>query len=165
LHQWLLAGESAWFDDVRTPEREDLAVLAERAMDSVLARGAPLAWGDVHTHTFGHPLGTVPLLGWLAAFNVGPLHLGGGNQTVNVCPASEFMPPYRCTEGPSMRHVVDFGDVDGAGGFILPTGQSGSARSAHYRDQTARWMRGDLWVLPIDVRRVHPIDTLVLVRP
>ena len=165
LHQWLLAGGSPWFDDVRTPEREDLAVLAERAMDSVLARGAPLAWGDVHTHTFGHPLGTVPLLGWLAGFNVGPLHLGGGNQTVNVCPASEFTPPYRCTEGPSMRHVVDFGDVDGAGGFILPTGQSGSARSAHYRDQTARWMRGDLWVLPIDVRRVHPIDTLVLVRP
>lgn len=162
LHRWLFAGQSPWFDDVRTTENEDMTVIAERAMDSVLARGAPRPWGEVHTHTMGHPLGTVPILGWLAGFSVGPLHLGGGNQTVNVCPTSEFTPPFRCTEGPSMRHVVDFGDVDGGGGFILPTGQSGAPRSKHYRDQTARWTRGDLWIVPLDVRHVHATDTLTL---
>lgn len=162
LHRWILAGESPWFDDQRTPEHEDLAALARRAMDSVLARGTPRPWGEVHTHTQEHPLGGIPVLGWLAGFNVGPLRLGGGNQTVNVCPASEFAPPYRCTEGPSMRHVVDFGDVDGAGGFTLPTGQSGNPRSPHYRDQTARWMRGELWIVPVDVTRVRATDTLVL---
>lgn len=62
-----------------------------------------------------------------------------------------------------MRHVVDFGDVDGAGGFILPAGQSGNPRSPHYQDQTARWIRGELWVVPVDVRRVHATDTLRLV--
>jgi len=165
LHRWLLAGRSPWFDDVRTPDPEDLAALAARAMDSVLARGAPRPWGEVHTHTQGHLLGTVPVLGWLAGFNVGPLPLGGGNQTVNVCPAPEFAPPYHCTEGPSMRHVVDFGDVDGVGGFILPTGQSGNPRSRHYRDQTARWVRGELWIVPVDVHRVHATDTLVLSPP
>jgi penicillin amidase len=162
LHRWILAGESPWFDDQRTPAHEDLAALARRAMDSVLARGAPRSWGEVHTHTQAHALGGIPVLGWLAGFNVGPLRLGGGNQTVNVCPASGFAPPYRCTEGPSMRHVVDFGDVDGAGGFVLPTGQSGNPRSPHYRDQTARWIRGDLWIVPVDVTRVHATDTLVL---
>ncbi len=163
LHRWLLAGASPWFDDRRTPEPEDLAALARRAMDSVLARGAPRPWGAVHTHTEGHPLGAFPVIGWLAGFNVGPLPLGGGNQTVNVCPSSEFTPPYHCTEGPSMRHVVDFGDVDGAGGFILPAGQSGNPRSPHYRDQTERWVRGDLWIVPVDVALVHATDTLTLV--
>jgi penicillin G amidase len=163
LHRWLLAGSSPWFDDTRTPEHEDLAVLARRAMAQVLARGAPRPWGEMHTHTEAHPLGALPVLGWLAGFNIGPLHLGGGNQTVNVCPSDEYSPPFECTEGPSMRHVVDFGDVDGAGGFILPGGQSGNPRSPHYRDQTGRWMRGELWVVPVDVRRVHATDTLRLV--
>jgi penicillin G amidase len=164
LHRWLADGTSRWFDDVRTPEHEDLAVLARRAMAQVLARGAPRAWGDVHTHTEAHPLGALPVLGMVAGFDIGPLRLGGSNHTVNVCPSDEFAPPFRCTEGPSMRHVVDFGDVDGAGGFILPAGQSGNSRSAHYRDQTERWMRGELWVVPVDVRRVHATDTLRLVR-
>jgi penicillin amidase len=163
LRRWMLAGASPWFDDRRTPEPEDLPALARRAMDNVLARGAPRPWGALHSHTQEHALGAVPVLGRLTGFNVGPLRLGGGNQTVNVCPTSEFAPPYRCTWGPSMRHVVDFGDVDGAGGFILPTGQSGNPRSPHYRDQTAGWIRGDLWILPLDVRRVRATDTLVLV--
>jgi penicillin amidase len=51
LHRWLEAGASPWFDDVRTPEHEDLPTLARRAMDSVLARGTPRPWGQVHTHT------------------------------------------------------------------------------------------------------------------
>lgn len=163
LHRWLLAGSSPWFDDVRTPEHEDLAALARRAMVGVLARGDPRPWGEIHTLTEEHPLGEVPVLGRLAGFNVGPLHLGGGNNTVAVCPSPEYQPPFTCTEGPSMRHVVDFGDVDGVGGFILPAGQSGNPRSPHYRDQTGRWMRGELWIVPVDVRRVRATDTLRLV--
>ena len=163
LHQWLFRGQSVWFDDVRTPQHEDLAIIARRAMDSVLAHGSPRAWGTVHTLTQEHPLGSIPLLGALAGFTIGPLALGSGNYTVNVCPSNEFVPPFHCTEGPSMRHVVDFGDVDGAGGFILPAGQSGNPRSRHYRDQTERWIKGQLWIIPVDVRRVHATDTLRLV--
>jgi acyl-homoserine lactone acylase PvdQ len=157
-----VAGQSPWFDDRRTPEHEDLPALARRAMLNVLARGDPRPWGDVHSLTAAHPLGAIPVLGWLAGFNVGPVRLGGGNQTVSVCPSREYAPPFSCSEGPSMRHVVDFGDVDGAGGFILPTGQSGNPRSPHYRDQVGRWLRGELWIVPVDVRRVRATATLVL---
>ena len=50
----------------------------------------------------------------------------------------------------------------GAGGFILPTGESGHPLSPHYRDQTARWRRGELWILPVDVTKVRGTDTLFL---
>ena len=165
LHRWLMAGQSPWFDDRRTPEREDLPAVARRAMVTVLSRGDPRPWGDEHSLTEEHSLGAIPVVGWLAGFNVGPLRHGGGNQTVNVCHSSEYVPPFTCTDGPSMRHVVDFGDVDGAGGFILPTGQSGNPRSRHYRDQLRRWQRGELWIVPVDVRRVLATDTLVLAPP
>jgi penicillin amidase len=58
--------------------------------------------------------------------------------------------------------VVDFGDVDGSGGFILPTGESGHPMSDHYRDQTGRWRNGQLWVLPLDVSKIRGMDTLYL---
>jgi penicillin amidase len=40
-------------------------------------------------------------------------------------------------------------DVDGSGGFILPTGQSGLPFEAHYRDQWNRWINGGLWRIPL----------------
>jgi penicillin G amidase len=137
--------------------------LARRAMDSVLASNRPLlSWGRAHTLTQEHPLGGVAFLRPFVRFNVGPVPVGGDGYTVNVCHSAESRPPYHCTDGPSMRHVVDLGDVDGGGGFILPTGQSGNPLSPHYRDQTARWQRGELWLLPIDVRKVAAVDTLIL---
>ena len=142
----------------------ELDSLARQAMARVLAGGASTIrpWGEVHTLTQEHPLGSVSLLRLFLGFNVGPVAVGGDGHTVNVCHSAESRAPFHCTDGPSMRHVVDLGNVDGAGGFILPTGQSGNPVSPHYRDQTARWLKGELWILPIDVRRVVAVDTLIL---
>jgi penicillin amidase len=74
----------------------------------------------------------------------------------------EDEPPFSSSYGPSLRHVVDFAHLDDAGGFILPTGQSGNPSSRHYRDQTTRWLRGELWVLPLDPTRVRARATLRL---
>lgn len=163
FHHWLAVGASPWFDDARTPQHEDLASLARQAMAHVLARSAAPRWGAVNTLTEDHPLGAVPFLGWFAGFNIGPFPAEGGSWTVNVCPSDERTPPFACTEGPSLRHVVDLGNVDGDGGFILPAGESGHPLSPHYRDQAARWRRGELWILPVDVRKVAATDTLRLV--
>jgi penicillin amidase len=46
-------------------------------------------------------------------------------------------------------------DIDGAGGFILPTGQSGLPASPHYRDMFARWRDGGLWLIPLDKTRAE----------
>ncbi|MGH7567832.1 MAG: penicillin acylase family protein [Gemmatimonadales bacterium] len=165
LHRWLARGESPWFDHAGTSDREDLQTLSRLAMRHVLDRGDVAPWGRVHETVMEHPLAATPLLGRLVRFSVGPLAAAGGNFTVNVSSSSRGQPPFRSTWGPSLRHVVDLGDVDGpGGGFILPGGQSGHPLSPHYRDQTAKWLRGELWVLPLELKKLVARDTLRLVK-
>ncbi len=104
----------------------------------------------------------MPILRLLAGFDIGPEPSAGGNYTVNVATSDDSVAPFESTWGPSLRHVVDLGGVDGGGGFILPTGQSGHPFSPHYRDQTERWRRGELWLLPLDLQRIGVIARLVL---
>jgi len=162
LHQWMQRGESRWFDDVRTPEHETLDTMARRAISQALTGRRAVAWADVHQTVMDHPLAAIPVLGRLLGFRIGPLRKGGSNYTVNNSSSSRRRSPFTSDYGPSLRHVVDFGDPDGASGFILPTGESGHPLSRHYRDQTGPWLRGELWVLPLNVRRVIAVDTLVL---
>lgn len=153
LHRWIAARRSPW---------KDLPALERRAMERVLPQAEAVSWGDVHRTIEVHPLGSVPLLQRLAGFTIGPFATGGGNFTVNVASSDESAAPFESSWGPSMRHVVDFGNVDGVGGFILPAGQSGHPASPHYRDQTARWLAGELWTVPLDLRKVGVVNRLVL---
>lgn len=154
LHRWLAQGNSPWID---------LRALARQAMDSALVHGADAPWGRAHHTIMEHPLGAVAALNKIFGFNVGPFPNGGDTYTVDVAVTGARRPPFSSDYGPSLRHVVDFGDVDGSGGFILPTGQSGHPLSSHYRDQTARWRTGHLWIVPVDVGKVKGTDTLYLV--
>jgi penicillin amidase len=153
LHRWLAQGNSPWFD---------LRALARRAMDSALVHGADAPWGRAHHTVMAHPLGAVALLNKVFGFNVGPFPNGGDTYTLDVAVTPGRQPPFSSDYGPSLRHVVDFGDVDGSGGFILPTGESGHSLSGHYRDQTARWRTGRLWIVPVDAAKVKATDTLYL---
>ena len=162
LHRWLAAGGSSWFDDARTPEVETLRTLARQAMDSVVAERLGV-WGEAHRTVMAHPLGEVPVLGRLIGFTIGPFPNGGSNHTVNVALTTRMRPPFTSGYGPSMRHVVDLAAPDDAGGFIIPTGQSGHALSRHYRDQLDWWRQGKLWIVPVDPARVRAVDTLMLV--
>lgn len=154
LHRWLAEGRSPWHEDMRTLER--------LAMDSALLHGADAPWGRVHRTIMEHPLGAVAILNKIFGFNVGPFANGGDTYTIDVAVSGGRRPPFSSDYGPSLRHVVDFGDVDGGGGFILPTGQSGHPMSGHYRDQTPRWRQGQLWIVPVDVGKIRGTDTLYL---
>jgi penicillin amidase len=96
-----------------------------------------------------HPLGVVSALDRAFGLNIGPFPSPGTGNTVNALGFGKG-PPYVNGYGPSQRHVVDMGDVDGAGGFVIPTGQSGLPFSPHYRDQTEMWREGRLWPIPLD---------------
>jgi len=136
---WRAAEGRVAFDSILT--------LAARQANSI-ARGRK--WGDLHSVAAEHPLTGVPALQAIFRFNVGPVPHGGAPNTVNVSHYFTDRWPVVATYGPSQRHVVDMADVDGAGGFILPTGQSGLPFHPHYRDQWPMWLKGGLWRIPLD---------------
>ena len=128
----------------------EFARLARQAIDEAIASAAGLTWGEMHRGKITHPMDAVPLLDRLMGISMGPFPLAGSSTTVNVSQWLDTDFPVTTQYGPSERHVVDMGDVDGAGGFILPAGQSGIPFSRHYRDQNRAWREGGLWRIPVD---------------
>lgn len=149
-----------WRDD----GGEAFAALTVEAM----RRAAPVpggrTWGEVHAMEIEHAMSSAGLLERLLGLDVGPASRGGSPTTVNVSQYLQGEFPVVSHYGASQRHVVDMADPDGAGGFILPAGQSGIPTSEHYDDQFEAWLEGGLWVLPLDsaaaARRFHSRMTL-----
>lgn len=97
-------------------------------------------WGRLHRITFGHALGVQKPLD--RAFNRGPLPIGGDTDTplqTAILPGPSYD---NIGPSPSMRHIIDLGDLDGAMA-VCPIGQSGQLGSAHYDDQAGLWSRGE----------------------
>ncbi len=155
----LAEGKLPWTPDAAA--YRELALRALREADSV-ARGR--SWGELNHLVIGHPLGSVRPLQRLFHFTLGPLPRGGSPATVNASDFSGRSLPITTSYGPSQRHVVDMGDIDGAGGFILPGGESGLPFDRHYRDMLDAWQRGRLWLIPLDRGRARSRSphTLVL---
>jgi penicillin amidase len=125
--------------------------IARIAMNDAVRLANGRTWGDAHHITALHQMGSVAILQRLLHLNIGAQAGDGSPTTVNVSwssgPISEGSnrnAMFNATLGPSQRHVVDLGDIDGAGGFILPGGQSGIPFSPHYADQWLHWLDGGL---------------------
>ncbi|NJD11120.1 MAG: penicillin acylase family protein [Gemmatimonadetes bacterium] len=117
-------------------------------------------WGDIHSVRMEHGLGGVAWLRRIFRLNLVQRRAPGSENTVNAVYARAPGLPAVGGWGVSQRHVVDLGDIDGGGGFIIATGQSGLPFDAHYRDQFEKWQHGGLWLLPLDrglaaARTVH----------
>ncbi|MDX6361367.1 MAG: penicillin amidase, partial [Streptomyces sp.] len=74
--------------------------------------------------------------------NRGPWKLSGGEATVNAT-GWNAAGGYGVVWVPSMRMVVNLGDLDKSK-WINLSGASGHAYSAHYTDQTDKWVKGEL---------------------
>ncbi|WP_329442394.1 penicillin acylase family protein [Streptomyces canus] len=94
--------------------------------------------------------------------NRGPWKLSGGEATVNAT-GWNAAGGYGVVWVPSMRMVVNLGDLDRSK-WINLTGASGHAYSAHYTDQTGKWVKGELldWSFSDDAVDKSTTDTLVL---
>ncbi|HKP76953.1 MAG TPA: penicillin acylase family protein, partial [Longimicrobiaceae bacterium] len=145
----------AWVDDVSTPKVETLDEQLAAAMRDAIATVGAKTWGELHVTEIDHPLGVVAALDRALHLNIGPFPNGGAGNTVNVAGYGGRTPPFVNSYGPSQRHVVDLADVDGQGGFVIPTGQSGVPTSRHYRDQTPMWRTGRLWLIPLDRQKAE----------
>ena len=141
--------DAAWWDDVRTPERESRDAVLEAAMLDAHAELRELlgpdptrwTWGRLHTLTLEHgTFGASGIAPIEALFNRGPLETSGGVDVVN---STSWDAPtgYAVDWVPSMRLLLDLSDLD-AGRWIHLTGQSGRPFHRHYTDQAERWRDG-----------------------
>ncbi|HET7321807.1 MAG TPA: penicillin acylase family protein, partial [Longimicrobiaceae bacterium] len=164
LDRVLDAGGGAWVDDVRTQRQETLDELSTAAMREAVREVAGRRWGELHSTVMRHALGSVDLLDRTLELNVGPFSNGGSPFTVDVAGYGSRL-PFVNDAGPSMRQVVDLSDPDGAGGFVIPTGESGLPFSPHYRDQASLWRTGQLRTLPLDSTRAAKVRYRAVLRP
>ncbi|MGW0906856.1 penicillin acylase family protein [Streptomyces sp. NPDC002853] len=121
------------------------------------------SWGRLHRLTLKNQTLGVEGPGWLQfMLNRGPFKLGGGEAAVNAT-GWNAAGGYGVQWVPSMRMVVNLDDLDKSK-WINLTGASGHAYSAHYTDQTSKWVKGELlpWVYSDDAVKKSTNDTLVL---
>jgi penicillin amidase len=91
-------------------------------------------WGEAHTLTLKHPLGSKKILDKIFQLNRGPFQLGGSYHT--VCPYSYSLSnPYKANHGASHRQIYNLANWDHSWS-VIPTGNSGIPASEHYCDQT-----------------------------
>ncbi|WP_406394472.1 penicillin acylase family protein [Streptomyces sp. NBC_00887] len=124
------------------------------------------SWGRLHQLTLrNQTLGTEGPGLLQRALNRGPWHLGGGEAAVDAT-GWNAAGGYDVIWVPSMRMVVNVGDWDKSR-WINLTGASGHAFSAHYTDQTDKWVEGELLDWSFTSRAVgqSTVDTLTLKKP
>ncbi|MFE6892678.1 penicillin acylase family protein [Streptomyces sp. NPDC057694] len=121
------------------------------------------SWGRLHKLELkNQTLGTEGP-GWLQyVLNRGPWKLGGGEAAVDAT-GWNAAGGYGVDWVPSMRMVVNLDDLDKSQ-WINLTGASGHTFSAHYTDQTDKWVKGELlpWAFTKDAVGNTTSDTLVL---
>ncbi|MET9656031.1 penicillin acylase family protein [Streptomyces sp. NPDC006510] len=121
------------------------------------------SWGRLHQLTLkNQTLGTEGPGLLQRALNRGPWNLGGGEAAVNAT-GWNAAGGYEVVWVPSMRMVVNVGDWDKSR-WINLTGASGHAFSAHYTDQTDKWVNGELldWSFGTNAVGKSTTDTLTL---
>ena len=140
--------DNAWWDDASTPDRVEkrddilLAAMtsARKELTSLMSRDTgSWEWGKLHRLTLrNQTLGSSGIGPVERIFNRGNYQVGGGPAVVNAL-SYDTTQGYRVTNGPTMRMLVDLGDLDGSR-WINQSGVSGHAFDPHYDDQTELWV-------------------------
>ncbi|WP_336208195.1 penicillin acylase family protein [Nonomuraea sp. LPB2021202275-12-8] len=111
-------------------------------------------WGELHRLTLTHgSLGTSGITPIEPLFNRGPIEAPGGKDAVNAI-GWNVQKDYSVTTVPSMRMIVDLGDLDKSQ-WINLTGASGHAFHDNYWDQAPLWAKGELLPMRSDADSVR----------
>lgn len=142
--KWLPPGVASYDDLIKSCDEASRASLA--AANRLGPDESNWRWENVFRARFIHPLAAAPLIG--GQFLVEPKGVGGSGQTPNVGP---FV---------SMRHIASPGNWDSTR-FVIPLGQSGDAKSPHFRDQFESWNSGTPAVFPFSKPAVETAATTI----
>jgi penicillin G amidase len=146
----LKSPRSRWWDDVTTRDRvetrDDILLAAmtqgRKEITSLMARDTDeWQWGKLHRATLRNStLGESGNAVVERLFNRGNYELGGGPAVVNAM-AFDDRTGYQVTSGPTMRMLIDLGDLD-ASRWVNQSGVSGHAFARNYDDQSSLWAAG-----------------------
>ncbi len=170
LEQFVLAGESLFFDDIRTVgQRETMADLVIRAarltretLGTLLGNDpGQWAWGKVHYLELVNPLlrsgkGKTML-------GTGPLPMGGSGETL-YRGWYDFDAPYAVTHCAALRLVADMADTEKCLA-VIPGGVTGRTFHPRQKDQVKDFMDGTIgyWWLSDAAIEKHGEARLMLV--
>ncbi len=156
--------DNPWWDDQRTAgivESRD-TILRQAMIDARLQLTADISknpndwqWGRLHTLTARHQvLGEDPAPGIVQSiFNLGPFPMPGGSALVNANNWDAGADEFEVTAAPSMRMVVDLGDLDNSV-WVNQGGNSGHVFHRNYGDQTQAWIDGETYSWPHSAQAV-----------
>ncbi|MCG8551092.1 MAG: penicillin acylase family protein [Desulfobacterales bacterium] len=172
LLQFVLAGESLFFDDIRTAGKTetmaDLFIRAAHDVRKALSQSlgdnpAQWRWGDLHTLELVNPLFRKGRLRRL--FGTGPMPMGGSGETL-YRGWYDFDDPYGVTHCASLRFVADMGD-DEKLMAVLPGGASERTFHPRQKNLIQDFMAGDVryWWFSDAAVQAHAKQILSLVPP
>ena len=150
IYRTIMTGPDKWVDNKTTAEIETLDDIMRLAFSKAVGnmtaeieqRGlSGWKWGDLHTMTLEHPMGSVSLVNRLFKLNSPAYRTGGSNHTVS--PYS-YGAGFNVTHGASQRHIYNTANWDESYS-IIPTGNSGVPSSPYYLSQTERYMDGKFY--------------------
>jgi penicillin amidase len=139
---------SKWWNDLHTAGNESRSDILTKSLNEAMVQihkdlgenKSGWTWKNVHSITHKHPMGILPLVGRF--FNVGPIPVNGGRETINNLNFNmDSSGRYPVVYGPALRRIIDFGNPD-LGYSVNPTGQSGYFMSSHYDDQARLYAEG-----------------------
>jgi penicillin G amidase len=133
---WLPKEFKSYAELLRAAEREARENLSRRLKTAEETRWT---WGEANKIRFPHPLADAPFIG--GQFALDALPQIGGRDVPNV------------GAGVSMRIITPPGNWD-ATRQVIPTGESGDAKSPHWKDQTNAWYTGATPVFPFTTNAV-----------
>ncbi|WP_219471710.1 penicillin acylase family protein [Nonomuraea rhizosphaerae] len=123
--------------------RQALAAAYQEVSDLLGDDVTAWRWGDLHRLTLTNAsLGTSGIAPVEALFNRGPLDVSGSKDAPNAT-GWNLQRGYSVTSVPSMRMVVDLGDLEKSK-WINLTGASGHAFHDNYWDQAPMWAKGEM---------------------
>ena len=138
-------------DNINTPEREsvnDIVLLSFRECVSIMTDlygrdQGKWKWGNIHTLTLEHPLGTSRLLNFFNRFNSDDYPVGGSDHTVSMF--CSFEPGrFKVSVGASEKHIFNCADWDESLS-VIPSGESGIPGTEFYLSQTKTYVEGGFY--------------------
>ena len=139
--------DSPFWDDIRTPQKEDKPTILARSLAAAINAGDSLMgadhkawqWGKLHYYLWRNADGQTVR---------GPVAAGGDQSTLNIAAYNVGGSGFETTLIPAMRMIVDFGQIEPMMGQNS-TGQSSNPASPHYTDGIDPWLKGQYISFPM----------------